>query len=73
VRGFDYLDGGIDPVEVASEQPLETECRHFIDCIRTGREPVSGGTNGLSVLRVLEAADRSLRNSGRVTPVGGGR
>jgi UDP-2-acetamido-3-amino-2,3-dideoxy-glucuronate N-acetyltransferase len=73
IREFDYLDGGVDPVEVASEQPLEAECRHFIDCIRTGSEPESGGQNGLEVLRVLEAAERSLRKGGRVTPVAGRR
>jgi predicted dehydrogenase len=72
VKEFDYLDGGTDPVEVATEQPLEAECRHFLDCIRTGSEPISGGANGLEVLRVLEAADRSLRNGGRVTALGGG-
>jgi len=73
VREFDYIDGGIDPVEVTSTQPLETECRHFVECVRTGGEPVSGGKNGLAVLRVLEAADRSLRKVGRVTPVAGNK
>jgi len=67
VKEFDYLDGGADPVEVAAEQPLEAECRHFLECIRSGKEPISGGANGLQVLRVLEAADRSLRQGGRVT------
>lgn len=71
VREFDYLDQGMDPVEVAAEQPLETECRHFIDSIRKGTEPPSGGQNGLDVLRVLEAADRSLRYGGRLTNVAG--
>jgi predicted dehydrogenase len=71
VKEFDYLDRGMDPVEVTAEQPLEAECRHFLDCIRTGREPISGGANGLEVLRVLEAADRSLRNGGRVTALRG--
>jgi predicted dehydrogenase len=69
VKEFDYLDGGTDPVEIADGQPLEAECRHFLDCIRSGREPVSGGANGLQVLRVLEAADRSLRHGGRVMPL----
>ena len=71
VKEFDYLDGGTAPVEVAAEQPLEAECRHFLECIRDGEEPLSGGENGLQVLRVLEAADRSLRAGGRITPVAG--
>jgi UDP-2-acetamido-3-amino-2,3-dideoxy-glucuronate N-acetyltransferase len=72
VREFDYLDGGTDTVEVAADQPLATECRHFLECIRDGTEPLSGGENGLQVLRVLEAADRSLRAGGKITPVAGG-
>ncbi len=66
IKEFDYLDGGTDPVEVTAEQPLEAECRHFLECLRSGRAPVSDGENGLQVLRVLEAADRSLRHGGRL-------
>jgi predicted dehydrogenase len=72
VREFDYLDSGTDTVEVAADQPLATECRHFLECIRDGTEPLSGGENGLQVLRVLEAADRSLKAGGKITPVAGG-
>ncbi len=36
-------------------------------------EGLKRGENGLEVLRVLEAAERSLRNGGRVTPVAGRR
>ena len=73
VREFDYLDEGTDTFEVAADEPLATECRHFLECIRDGTEPLSGGENGLQVLRVLEAADRSLRTGGKITPVAGGR
>jgi UDP-2-acetamido-3-amino-2,3-dideoxy-glucuronate N-acetyltransferase len=72
VREFEYLDDGTDTVEVAADQPLATECRHFLECIRDGTEPLSGGENGLQVLRVLEAADRSLKAGGKITPVAGG-
>jgi predicted dehydrogenase len=50
---------------------LEAECRHFLECIRDGRKPLSSGEHGLQVLRVLEAADRSLRGGGRRVPLGG--
>ena len=70
---FDYPDRGEETVEVPGEQPLEAECRHFIECVRKGREPLSGGEHGLEVLRVLEAADRSLRARGRPFPVRGRR
>lgn len=45
-------------------EPLRSECQHFVDCIQYGRKPLTGGVNGLRVVRVLEAAERSLRQDG---------
>ena len=45
-------------------EPLEVECRHFVDCVRAGSEPRSGGRDGLRVVRVLEAAQSSLTQEG---------
>jgi predicted dehydrogenase len=41
-------------------EPLKLECEHFVDCVRSGRPPLTGGETGLQVVRVLEAAQRSL-------------
>lgn len=49
-------------------EPLKLECRHFVECVRGGRKPRSDGRDGLRVVRVLEAAQRSLRQNG--APVG---
>ena len=68
---FDYLDGGTTPIPVAAGQPLAAECREFLECIRRRREPRSGGENGVTVLRVLEAAERSQRAGGREVKVKG--
>jgi UDP-2-acetamido-3-amino-2,3-dideoxy-glucuronate N-acetyltransferase len=65
VRAFDYLDEGASPIEVESGQPLAAECREFLECIRRRREPRAGGKNAVTVLRVLEAAERSQRAGGR--------
>jgi predicted dehydrogenase len=46
-------------------EPLQMECQHFVDCIRDGRQPLSDGRSGLRVVRVLEAAERSLAEDGR--------
>jgi predicted dehydrogenase len=46
-------------------EPLQNECRHFIDCIEKGEEPITDGLNGLRVVRVLEAAERSLKLGGQ--------
>lgn len=45
-------------------EPLQIECRHFIEAVRSGREPLSNGENGLAVLKVLAAAQRSLDGGG---------
>lgn len=52
-------------IEIDNREPLKTECQHFIDCIRNGKEPLSNGENGLAVLKVLDAAQKSLNNGGR--------
>jgi predicted dehydrogenase/acetyltransferase-like isoleucine patch superfamily enzyme len=48
------------PVEEA--EPLAAECRHFLECIATGRTPTTDGREGLRVLRVLQRASNSLRS-----------
>lgn len=45
-------------------EPLQAECAHFIDCVRSGRRPLTDGQNGLRVLRVLAAGEQSLRKDG---------
>jgi predicted dehydrogenase len=47
-------------------EPLQRECAHFIECIVEGKQPMSDGQSGLYVVQVLEAAQRSLQNGGRL-------
>jgi predicted dehydrogenase len=54
---------------VSNEEPLRIECRHFVDCVRSGAEPRSGAEAGLRVVRVLEALQQSLRESSRAARV----
>jgi predicted dehydrogenase len=54
---------------ISNEEPLRIECRHFIECVRTGRRPRSDGHSGLRVVRVLEALQRSLEESSRAAAV----
>jgi predicted dehydrogenase len=46
------------------EETLKVECQHFIDCIREGKVPLTGGREGLELVRILEAASASLRERG---------
>jgi len=48
-------------IELEEGEPLEYECRHFLDCIATGARPRTDGQEGLRVLRVLTRASESLK------------
>ena len=50
--------------EVDMTEPLRLECKHFIECVRTRRTPLTDGKHGLRVIRVLDAAARSLEQGG---------
>jgi predicted dehydrogenase len=45
-------------------EPLQLECAHFIDCIRSGQRPQTDGENGLRVVAVLAAGQQSLDQGG---------
>ena len=64
LRAGDVLIPKVDLAE-----PLKVECQHFVDCIRDGTRPLTDGESGLRVVRVLEAAQRSLDAGGRPQPV----
>jgi predicted dehydrogenase len=56
--------GDIVIPHVNPAEPLKLECEHFVDCVRSGDTPLSDGRDGMRVVRVLEAAQRSLRADG---------
>jgi UDP-2-acetamido-3-amino-2,3-dideoxy-glucuronate N-acetyltransferase len=71
-KGIDWKDG--QPViRQTSEtillfpeiEPLGEELSHFLECVRTRRAPRTDGENGLRVLRVLDACQRSLEGGGQ--------
>jgi predicted dehydrogenase len=59
-----YHNGGVSIPAVPGGEPLKIELNHMIECIHTGNRPRSDGVSGLKVIRVLEAADKSLQNGG---------
>ena len=69
LRGGDP-PGGLAPVDEGSERifegagdPLRLEDQHFLDCLATGAAPLSDGSGGVEVVRILEEADAQLRQS----------
>lgn len=61
---YSYHYGDIHVPYVKQDEPLKLECRHFLDCIRSGESPVTSATQATAVVRILEAASASLRQHG---------
>jgi predicted dehydrogenase/acetyltransferase-like isoleucine patch superfamily enzyme len=55
------------PLPLNAAEPLQLECRHFLDCVRDGCQPRTGAREGLAVLRVLDAAERAVMMASPVT------
>jgi UDP-2-acetamido-3-amino-2,3-dideoxy-glucuronate N-acetyltransferase len=55
---------GGEAVPLPAVEPLRAEMSHFLDCCRTRAEPLTGGRQGLEVVRLLAAAAESARQDG---------
>jgi len=51
--------------KISLQEPLKLECQHFVECVRERKRPLSDGIGGLRVVKVLDAAQRSLKNGGQ--------
>ena len=56
---YAYHYGDVHVPYIKQEEPLKVECQHFLDCIREGWEPLTGGQQGLDAVRILEASSLS--------------
>jgi predicted dehydrogenase len=68
----DYRMGDMLAPHLDKTEPLESVCRSFLDAIRTGTPPPTDGRSGLRIVRQLEAAQESLRQTGARIPIRGG-
>jgi predicted dehydrogenase len=59
---YAYRTGDITIPSFRFVEPLREECQHFLDCIMNKTEPRSSGLDGLRVIKILEAAERSMNN-----------
>lgn len=57
--------GEIVPIEMV--EPLRAECEHFLECIRSRKQPRSDGKEGLRVLKILRKCQESMENHPFVT------
>jgi hypothetical protein len=61
---YAYHYGDMYAPYIKQEEPLKTECQHFLDCIKHGTTPISCGRRGTELVRILEASSESLRAGG---------
>jgi predicted dehydrogenase len=63
-----YRTGDVWSPRIDSQEPLQAMVRHFAECIRDGKQPLTDGESGLRVVRILEAAQHSIKaQGGRIT------
>jgi len=61
---YAYHYGDIHSPYIKQDEPLKTECQHFLDCIRNGTVPITDGAAGMEVVQILEASSESLKLRG---------
>lgn len=54
-------DGDIHLPKISYTEPLKEEFKHFIECVTTGKTPLSDGSQGTEVVKILQASTTSLR------------
>jgi predicted dehydrogenase len=61
---FAYRYGDITIPYIRLAEPLRLECEHFLECILEHKRPQTDGYNGLRVIKIIETAQKSLKNGG---------
>jgi predicted dehydrogenase len=61
-----YRSGDVWAPKCDGAEALKVELEYFVDCILNDRTPVNDGHAGLRVVRLLDAAERSLKDRGRL-------
>lgn len=76
-RGVEFANGQFstgrsegEAVAISDDEPLNLECRHFLECVATGQQPRTDAQEGLRVLQVLGACQLSLESDGQWVNLG---
>ena len=60
----EYRSGDMHSPRIDVFEALRLEAQYFIDCIKHNKIPINDGNAGLRVVKILEAADKSLKTKG---------
>jgi predicted dehydrogenase len=61
-----YRSGDMWAPRVEQLEALKLEANYFVDCIMNNKKPINDGVAGLQVVKILEAADKSLNQKGKI-------
>jgi predicted dehydrogenase len=61
-----YRSGDMWAPKVNQTEALKVEAEHFVDCILNDKQPLNDGAAGRRVVQLLAAADRSLKQRGKI-------
>ena len=61
-----YRSGDMWAPRVEQTEALKCETSHFMECINNGKPAINDGIAGLRVVRLLEAAEESLKSRGKL-------
>ena len=61
-----YRSGDMWAPRVEQTEALKCETSHFMECISSNHAPINDGVAGLRVVRLLEAAEKSLKDRGKL-------
>jgi predicted dehydrogenase len=68
-NGFQATQSRPTELPYPADEPLRVECQHFVDCVATGAKPCTPAEDGVRVLEVLEACQRSLQLNGELVQI----
>lgn len=64
-----YRTGDMWAPKIAQAEALSVEAAHFVDCVANGTAPLTDGSAGLRIVRLLEAATVSMAAQGQLVKV----
>ena len=64
-----YRSGDVWAPKVDQTEALKAELGYFVDCVLNDKVPFNDGVSGLRVVKLLEAAEQSLADRGRLVPI----
>ena len=64
-----YRSGDMWAPKVEQTEALKAECEYFVDCVKNNTRPFNDGQAGLRVVKMLEAANQSIRERGRIVRI----